>query len=117
MELIEFVRKDIKSFLSSNRELLFNERDFQMRLSLSLLASEHYDDVDLEFTDEAIRAIAQKAIEQKTGARGLRSILEKLMLDLMFEIPSDESIKKVIITKDCVELKGEPKVIKEKYKK
>lgn len=49
MELIEFVRKDIKSFLSSNRELLFNERDFQMRLSLSLLASEHYDDVDLEY--------------------------------------------------------------------
>lgn len=49
MELIELVRNDIKSFLTSNRELLFNERDFQMRLSLSLLASKHYDDVDLEY--------------------------------------------------------------------
>lgn len=49
MELIDLVRNDIKSFLTSNRELLFNERDFQMRLSLSLLASENYDDVDLEY--------------------------------------------------------------------
>ena len=49
MELIELVRNDIKSFLTYNRELLFNERDFQMRLSLSLLASKHYDDVDLEY--------------------------------------------------------------------
>ena len=49
MQLIELVRNDIKSFLTSNRELLFNERDFQMRLSLSLLASKHYDDVDLEY--------------------------------------------------------------------
>ena len=49
MELIDLVRNDIKSFLTSNRELLFNERDFQMRLSLSLLASKHYDDVDLEY--------------------------------------------------------------------
>ena len=49
MELIYLVRNDIKSFLTSNRELLFNERDFQMRLSLSLLASKHYDDVDLEY--------------------------------------------------------------------
>lgn len=49
MDLVEMVRNDIMSFLFSNQELLFNERDFQMRLSLSLLASKHYDDVDLEY--------------------------------------------------------------------
>lgn len=49
MELIELVRNDIISFLASNRELMFNERDFQMRLSLSLLVTKHYDDVDLEY--------------------------------------------------------------------
>lgn len=72
------------------------------------------DDVELEFEEEAIKRIAELAFERKTGARGLRSIMEKAMMNVMFEIPSDESIKKVIITKDCVELKGEPKVIKEK---
>ena len=71
-----------------------------------------FDNVELSFEDDAIETIAQLAFDRKTGARGLRSIMEKAMMDVMFEIPSDPTIKKVIITKDCVEGKGEPKVLK-----
>ncbi|MDR1017457.1 MAG: ATP-dependent Clp protease ATP-binding subunit ClpX, partial [Lachnospiraceae bacterium] len=69
------------------------------------------DDVELIFDDGALEAIAYKAIEQKTGARGLRSIMEKLMLNIMYQVPSDETIDKVRITKACVEGKEEPQVI------
>lgn len=71
-----------------------------------------FDNVELEFEEEAVSVIAKLAFERKTGARGLRSIMEKAMMNVMFEIPSDETIKKVIITKDCVEGKGEPTVIR-----
>ena len=67
-----------------------------------------YDDVELEFEPEAIELIAKQALERKTGARGLRSILEKAMNDVMFEIPSDETIEKCLITKDVIEGKGKP---------
>jgi ATP-dependent Clp protease ATP-binding subunit ClpX len=70
-------------------------------------ASLAIDDVKLEFTEGAINAIAGTAIRQKTGARGLRAIVEKLMTDIMFEIPSMEGSKRVIITQDTVE-KSEP---------
>ena len=60
------------------------------------------DGVGLEFTDEAIESIADKALERKTGARGLRAIMESVMLDLMYRIPSDESISKCVIDKDLV---------------
>lgn len=60
------------------------------------------DNVELEFEEEALRAIAQKAIERKTGARGLRSIVESIMLDVMYELPSREDIVKCIITKEAV---------------
>ena len=60
------------------------------------------DDVELEFTDDAIRAIAEKAIEQKTGARGLRSIIEDTMRDVMFDIPSHSDITKCVIDKPCI---------------
>lgn len=66
------------------------------------------DNVELEFEDDAIEAVAHKAYEKKTGARGLRSILEGVMTDLMFEIPSDESIVKCVITKEAVLGEGEP---------
>ena len=61
------------------------------------------DGVELDFEQEAVDLIAQKAIKRKTGARALRSIVEELMLDIMYEIPSDDSIKKFTITKDMVE--------------
>lgn len=70
------------------------------------------DGVELQFEDEAVRAIAKKAHERKTGARGLRSILEKLMLELMYEIPSDPRIHKVVITASAVENGGEPLIMR-----
>ena len=71
-----------------------------------------FDDVELEFEDDAIDSIASDAFEKKTGARGLRYIMERTMRDVMYEIPSDETIVKCIITKDAVEGKDEPKVIR-----
>ncbi len=67
-----------------------------------------YDETELEFEEEALKAIANKAISRNTGARGLRSIIEDIMMDVMFDIPSDETIKKVIITEESVEGTGEP---------
>ena len=62
-----------------------------------------YDGVELEFDKDALQAIANKAIERKTGARGLRSIIEETMMDIMFEIPSQEDVTKVRITKEAVD--------------
>ena len=70
------------------------------------------DNVQLNFTDEALEAIANEAIKRKTGARGLRSIVEETMTEIMFDIPSDESIEKVIINQDCITEKKNPEVIK-----
>lgn len=67
-----------------------------------------YDDTDLSFDADALNAVADKAIARNTGARGLRSIIEDVMMDVMFDIPSDESIEKVIVTKDSVEGSGKP---------
>ena len=68
------------------------------------------DNVDLEFDEDAIEEIAVQAMERKTGARGLRSILENIMMDVMYNIPSDSTIRKCTITKDCVLGKSEPLV-------
>ncbi|MCL1815448.1 MAG: ATP-dependent Clp protease ATP-binding subunit ClpX [Treponema sp.] len=73
-------------------------------------ASLSYDDVALEFTDGAINAIADTAIKQKTGARGLRAIVERLMTDIMFEIPSMEGSKRVVITQETVEKSIPPEI-------
>ncbi len=70
-----------------------------------------YDDVDLEFEQDAVHAIASEAFDKKTGARGLRSIMEKVMMDVMYQIPSDENIEKCIITKEAVEGTNEPIVV------
>ncbi|MCL1630528.1 ATP-dependent protease ATP-binding subunit ClpX [Sporolactobacillus sp. CPB3-1] len=69
------------------------------------------DDVDLKFTDEALQSIAKLAIEHKTGARGLRSIIEGMMLDVMYELPSRDDIEKCVITKETVEGKAHPTLI------
>ena len=68
------------------------------------------DNVKLEFTDEALNAIASKAIERKTGARGLRSIIEEVMTEIMFDIPSDEAIEKVVITEPTINDKADPEI-------
>ncbi len=70
-----------------------------------------YDDVALEFEPDAIEAIADQAVEKKTGARGLRTIVENILMDTMYEVPSDPTIEKCIITKAAVERKEAPKII------
>ncbi len=73
------------------------------------------DGVDLEFEEDALKAVASKAIALNTGARGLRAILEDTLLDLMFEIPTDKEIEKVIVTKAAIEKTEEPIVIRKTY--
>ena len=70
-----------------------------------------FDGVDLEFEDGAVEAIADMAVERKTGARGLRSIMERTMMDDMYTIPSDDTVTKCIVTKDAVLGKGKPVLI------
>ena len=66
------------------------------------------DDVQLTFEPEALKEVAKKSLERKTGARGLRAIMEQSMLDLMYQIPSDESIESCVVTKDVIDGTGEP---------
>lgn len=71
-----------------------------------------YDGVDLEYNTDALEAIADKAIEMKIGARGLRSVMEGIMTDIMFSVPSERDVEKVIITADCVNNNTSPEVIR-----
>src|SRR5512135_1063200 len=75
-----------------------------------------FENVTLEFTDEALHAVSQQAIERKAGARGLRSILEHIMLDVMYEIPSQSNIRKCIVTEDVVLGRGsvQPEIVEGK---
>jgi ATP-dependent Clp protease ATP-binding subunit ClpX len=98
--LDELRREDLKRIITEPRNAIVK----QYQASLAI------DEVKLEFTEGAINAIADTAIKQKTGARGLRAIVEKLMTDIMFEIPSMEGSKQVVITQETVE-KSEPPVI------
>ena len=88
--------------------ILTEPKDSLVKQYIKLL---EMDGVKLVFEDDAVRAIAHKAIELNTGARGLRSIMEDIMLDTMFDAPDDKSVKKIIITKDVIEKKAKPTVI------
>ena len=70
-----------------------------------------YDNVQLFFTEDALEAVADKAIERNIGARGLRAVMEGILTKVMFDIPSDPSIRRVTITADCVTGKAEPEVV------
>lgn len=70
------------------------------------------EDVELEFTEDALKAVAKRAIERKTGARGLRSIMEDVLLDTMFEIPSEKDVEKVIVTAAAVEKTGPLEIVR-----
>ena len=70
--------------------------------------------MSLRFTEDALTAIAKNAISKKTGARGLRAILEDVMLDLMYEVPSQKNVKDCIINADAINKKSEPILIYEK---
>ena len=75
------------------------------------------DEVELEFTEDAVELVAKQALERKTGARGLRAILEKALTNVMFDIPSDEAIGRCIITKEVIEGKAQPELIYRNDKK
>ncbi len=70
-----------------------------------------FDGIEVEFTDDALKEIAKQALERKTGARGLRSIVEETMLDIMYELPSNETVGKCVITKDAVLKLQQPQLI------
>ena len=75
------------------------------------------DGVSLQFEEEAVEEIAEQAIERNTGARGLRSILESIMMDVMFEVPSEGDIDTCIVTKDTIKLAQQPKLIRKPAQK
>ncbi|MEW6527247.1 MAG: ATP-dependent Clp protease ATP-binding subunit ClpX [Spirochaetota bacterium] len=96
------------------REILTKPRNALTKQYQKIFA---FENVELEFTDSAIEAIAQIAIERETGARGLRSVLEEIMLDLMYEIPSKKTIAKVIINEDVVLHRKSPEIIQKSAEK
>lgn len=102
VSLNELFREDLKRILTEPRNSIVR----QFKASLAI------DKVELEFEDDAIDAIADLAIAQNTGARGLRAIVEKMMMELMFELPSIEGSKKVTISKDNVVRLRKPEVTK-----
>jgi ATP-dependent Clp protease ATP-binding subunit ClpX len=73
-----------------------------------------YDDVELVFEEDALEAIADRALKMEIGARGLRSVMEGIMTEIMFEVPSDPTISKVVVTADCVKNRISPIVIRKK---
>ena len=75
-----------------------------------------FDEVKLKFTEGALMGIARKAYEQKTGARGLRAILESIMLNVMYDIPSQPDVKEVLVTEEVIARKGEPIKVFEQQK-
>ncbi len=96
--LKELNKDDLKKILVEPKNAI--TKQFQVSFAI--------DDVDLSFDDEAIEQIAEVAIKSKTGARGLRAIVEHILLDLMYEVPSVKGKKKLVITKDIVEQKNIP---------
>jgi ATP-dependent Clp protease ATP-binding subunit ClpX len=100
VSLEELKQEDLKRIITEPRNAIVK----QYQASLAI------DDVKLEFTDGAINAIADTAIKQKTGARGLRAIVERLMTDIMFELPSMEGSKRVVITQKVVEKLEPPEI-------
>lgn len=91
--LEKLTEEDLISILTEPKNALVKQ--YKKQLSM--------DNVVLEFEEEALQAIAQQALERGTGARGLRSIIENVMLEIMYEVPSREDIAKIIITKENVE--------------
>lgn len=90
------------------KRILTEPKNALVKQYMRLLAM---DEVELEFSDEALEEIADEALKRNTGARGLRSIVEKVMLDVMYQAPSDPSIKKVVITADCIKNGEQPQII------
>ena len=90
------------------RNILVKPKNALVRQYRKMLEMDH---VELEFTDEALSAIAQQALKRKSGARGLRAIIEEVMMDTMYEVPSMEGVEKCVITEDAVMGRGKPLII------
>ena len=101
--LENLTKEDLKKIITEPKNAIIR----QYKESLKL------DDTDIEFTEDAIDAIAELAVSRKTGARGLRSIVESFMIDLMFELPSMEGKKKITITKEVIKGEKKPEIISE----
>lgn len=93
-------KQDLKRIITEPRNSIIKQYQASLKL----------DDVDLQFDESAIEAIAEKAITRKTGARGLKAIVEETMIDIMFELPSIEGSKEVLITEDTITGKEKPVV-------
>ncbi len=76
-----------------------------------------FDNVEIQFTSDALRAVAKKAIKNKTGARGLRGIMEEVLMDVMFKTPSDSTIEKIIVNSSCIEEGREVKIMRDEKRK
>ena len=94
--------------VSDVENILKEQRNAILKQYQKLLAM---DEVKLTFDDSSLHAIAAKAMERNTGARALRAILEQYMLDIMFEIPKDENIGEVVITREYIEGTGGPRIV------
>ena len=105
--LKQLSKEDLIKILSEPKNALLKQFEalFQM------------DDVELKFTDDALVAIAEKTLEKKTGARGLRGIMESVLMPIMYETPSEHTISKVTITRDCVENGAEPEILRDENRK
>lgn len=100
---VESLDKDaLKTILTKPRNALVKQ--YQKLLEM--------DGVELEFTDAAIDALAEVALERSSGARGLRAIMEEVLLPVMFDIPSDDEVQKVVITEDCIRQKEAPQIVR-----
>ena len=98
--LCSLTEEDLVRILTEPKNSMVKQYQLLMKL----------DGVELEFTPEALTAAARKAVEMKIGARGLRSVMENIMMDIMFEVPSDKTITKVIITEGCVDGSEKPEI-------
>lgn len=105
--LKQLSREDLIKILSEPKNALLKQFEALFKM----------DGVELEFTDDALTAIADKTLEKKTGARGLRGIMESVLLPIMYEVPSECTIAKVIVTKDCVLNGAAPEIIRDESKK
>jgi ATP-dependent Clp protease ATP-binding subunit ClpX len=101
--LEELTESDLVRILTEPKNALVKQ--YQALLAL--------EDVDLKFTDDALKAMAHLAIERETGARGLRSIIEEVMRDVMFDVPSREDVTGVVITEGAVLRQDEPELVTE----
>jgi ATP-dependent Clp protease ATP-binding subunit ClpX len=99
--LQDLTQDDLKRIITEPKNSIIKQYQASMKL----------DDVELTFEEEAIEAVAQQAMDRKTGARGLRSIVENIMIDIMYEIPSIEGKKRVVITRDVIENSEKPEIV------